>query len=90
MWAKAVNEMIRGIAKEERVVLVDLEAAFLKQSNLPSLYLDYVHPNDAGYDLIAQTYFQALTHGAIATHFEAMPFFSPAGDSFAPMGPAAY
>jgi lysophospholipase L1-like esterase len=73
VWAKAANEMIRAIAKEEKVVLVDLEATFLKQSNLPSLYLDHVHPNDAGYDLIAQTYFQALTHGVVASSFSAMP-----------------
>jgi len=80
-WAKTANEMIRAIAKEDKVVLVDLEAAFLKQSNLPSLYLDHVHPNDAGYDLIAQTYFQALTHGAVASSFDAVPFLfdEPAG-----------
>ena len=40
---------------------VDLEAAFLAQPSLRALYTDHVHPNDAGYEVMAQAFFEAIT-----------------------------
>jgi lysophospholipase L1-like esterase len=63
---KTVNDLIRRIAREEGILLVDHEAAFLAQASLAPLFTDQVHPNDAGYALIADTYFRALTKGTLS------------------------
>jgi hypothetical protein len=39
--------------------------AFQRAGNLPSLFVDQVHPNDAGYDVIAGAFFEAITHGRV-------------------------
>ena len=60
-WVKGVNELIRTMAPQEGALLVDLYAAFEKTGRVSTYMTDHVHPNDAGYDLIAEAYFQALT-----------------------------
>ena len=64
-WVRNANEAIRQLARTERVVLIDAGDAFFKQPNLASLFVDHVHPNDAGYQVLADVYFQGLTHGTI-------------------------
>ena len=59
-WVAAQNVRIRALAKEVGVPLSDPEPLFLKSSSFASLYADHVHPNDAGYDLIAQAFFAAI------------------------------
>ena len=61
-WIVAQNEFIRQMAVEEDVVLVDLHAAF-EQSPLDyrDLFADYIHPSAAGYKLMAETWFAAIT-----------------------------
>lgn len=61
-WIVAQNEFIRQMAIEEDVVLVDLHAAF-EQSPLEyrDLFADYIHPSAAGYKLMAETWFAAIT-----------------------------
>ena len=63
-WIAEQNEAIRQMAAEEGVVLVDLHAAF-ERSPLPwsELFADYIHPSAAGYDLMARTWFDAITRG---------------------------
>ena len=52
------NEAIRAVAREERVPLVDLYAAFVEYGDAPKqsldeLFLDGMHPNDKGHRVIA-------------------------------------
>lgn len=63
-WIIAQNESIRQLAIEEGVVLVDLYAAFERSPLAWSeLFADYIHPSAAGYTLMAQTWFDAITKG---------------------------
>jgi lysophospholipase L1-like esterase len=58
----ALNVNIRAMAREEGAILADLHAAFPSQeSELPDLFADHVHPNDDGYELIADAFFRAIT-----------------------------
>jgi len=56
------NVQIRALATEQGVVLVDNEAAFLAVGDYGSTLLedDGEHPTPAGYQVIAQTFFQAI------------------------------
>lgn len=62
-WVDAQNVIIKQIADEEGAVLVDLNAAF-KQTGMPysSLFVDHVHPKAPGYQIMAQTWFDSITH----------------------------
>ena len=64
MWVALMDTRIRDMAREEGVVLADLEAAFLRTPNMEYgvLYTDHVHPNDAGYEVMAQAFFEAIVH----------------------------
>ena len=63
-WVRRINERVRAMAREEGAALADLHAAFLRESDLPGLFADHVHPNDRGYRVIAAEYFRALTRPA--------------------------
>jgi len=61
-WVAAQNVIIRQVADEEGAVLVDLNGAFLKSGMpLSSLFSDHVHPTAIGYQIMAQTWFDAIT-----------------------------
>jgi len=60
-WVAEMNELIKAMAQQEGALVVDLHAAFMAAGNLPGLFVDHVHPNDRGYELMARTYFDALT-----------------------------
>jgi len=63
-WVADVNNLIRPMAQQQGAFLVDVEKAFLSQGgDLSRFFSDHVHPNDAGYSLIAQTFFEAIAHG---------------------------
>ena len=61
-WVDQVNVTIKQVASEEGAVLVDLNDAF-KRSGLTgsALYVDHVHPTAAGYQIMAQTWFGAIS-----------------------------
>ena len=61
-WIAAMNVRIRELAATEGVVVADLEALFLRQPSLPALFTDHIHPNDAGYEVMAQAFFEAIVH----------------------------
>jgi lysophospholipase L1-like esterase len=60
-WVADMNDLIRAMAQQEGALLVDLHAAFMAAGNSPGLFVDHVHPSPQGYQLIARTYFNALT-----------------------------
>jgi lysophospholipase L1-like esterase len=62
-WVQAMNVLIREMAGDEGAALADLEAAFLRESDLASLFSDHVHPNDAGYEVMAEEFFRAISGG---------------------------
>ena len=64
MWVAVIDAKIRDMAREENVVVADMEAAFLHATNFEYgvHYTDHVHPNDAGYEVMAETFFEAITH----------------------------
>ena len=55
------NDLIRVMALEEGALIVDLHAAFMNAGSLPDLFVDHIHPNSRGYELMAETWFNALT-----------------------------
>ena len=65
-WVAAMDARIRDLARQEGAVLADLEAAFLREPTMPRLFADHVHPSDAGYEVMAQAFFEALTRPAPA------------------------
>ena len=63
-WITAINTGIKGLAQEQGAFLVDLYQAFQNQGgDISRLFSDAVHPNDAGYDVIANGFFEAIAHG---------------------------
>ena len=61
-----MNVRIKALAQEQKVTLADLNAEFKAAGNLPALFADDVHPNDAGYQVIAQGWFKAITRARSA------------------------
>jgi len=83
-WVRRMNELVRQMAAAERVPVAEIHGDFLKQPSLPPLFADFLHPNDAGYQLVSQAFFRAITQplpGASAASFdEAGPaLFVPPG-----------
>jgi len=68
-WIALQDERIRAMAAEEGALLVDLEAAFLQAGPLDTLFEDHVHPNAAGFELMADTFFEAIAHGQTPAAF---------------------
>ncbi len=63
-WITAINTGIKTVAQEQGAFLVDLYQAFQNQGgDLSRFFSDPVHPNDAGYDVITNGYFEAIAHG---------------------------
>jgi lysophospholipase L1-like esterase len=60
------NVMIKALAQQESIVLADLNADFKAAGNLSALFDDDVHPNDAGYQVMAQGWFKAITRARSA------------------------
>jgi lysophospholipase L1-like esterase len=60
-WIEEMNQLIEAMAREEGALLVDLHAAFVAAGNPSGFFVDHVHPSPAGYDVIARTWFDALT-----------------------------
>jgi len=60
------NVGIKALAREQNIVLADLNADFKAAGNLGALFADDVHPNDAGYQVMAQGWFKAITRARSA------------------------
>ena len=66
-WVHATDVEIRALARDEGALLVDLEAAFLAQGDLTQLFADHIHPNDRGYQIMAEEFFKAITEPQTST-----------------------
>jgi lysophospholipase L1-like esterase len=62
-WIDGINTQIKALAPAEGAFVVDLNQAFKNQPSLPALFADHVHPNAAGYEVIARGFFEAIAHG---------------------------
>ena len=81
----AMNEKIKALAREQGAALADSYAAFTKAGNLPTLFDGQVHPDDAGYQLIAGAFFIAIARPPAATSSGLRLFFhAPAVTSAGP------
>ena len=60
-WVQEENRLLQDLARAERIPLADPAKLFFAQSNLPAYFADSVHPNDAGHELIARAFFEAVT-----------------------------
>jgi lysophospholipase L1-like esterase len=80
-WVKRMNDLVRAMAKQERAAIAEVHGDFLKQPSLPSLFDDFLHPNDAGFRLIASSFFAAITGPISASTSRRAPsfFFEPSG-----------
>ena len=66
-WVATINTGLKTMAREEGAFVVDLNQAFQNQGgDLSRFFADAVHPNDAGYDVIANGFFEAIAHGKAA------------------------
>lgn len=60
------NVGIKALAREQNVLLADIDADFRAAGSLSALFDDDVHPNDAGYQVLAQAWFKAITRARSA------------------------
>jgi lysophospholipase L1-like esterase len=63
-WVHQMNTVVRGLARQEGVVLVDIEKVFLADPDQPSLFDDHVHPSSKGVGIIVDEFFRAITRRA--------------------------
>jgi len=90
-WVHNQDALIRQLAAQEGVVLVDLEAAFLKAfadngGDYQVYFTDHVHPSDLGYQLMAKTFFEAITqpNSSVAAGLQAFSLRPPGPSSTFP------
>ncbi len=65
-WIDEMNAKIKALAHQEGIAVADLNAEFKAQADMPSLYSDDLHPNDAGYEVMAQGWMKGIA-GARST-----------------------
>jgi lysophospholipase L1-like esterase len=87
VWNDQMNELIKGLATSEGAILADLNAAFKAKGSLPALFSgdpNGVHPNDAGYDVMADAFLKAITgaRSPSAASRRALPLFLVAPGHF--------
>ena len=63
-WVKRMNVAVKAMAAQENVPVAEIEAGFYRtaggDSGLPALFVDTVHPNDRGYQIISDAFFRAI------------------------------
>ena len=67
VWVDQMNVLIKNLAREQGALLADLNAEFKAQGgDLSRFFVDDVHFNDAGYDVMARAWFKYLTQARSA------------------------
>jgi lysophospholipase L1-like esterase len=73
-WTESTNASLKQLAREEGAFVVDLYEAFrLQGGEVSRFFTDHVHPNAAGYEVIAEGFFQAIALGREAPRASARP-----------------
>jgi lysophospholipase L1-like esterase len=69
-WVAEANAAIRALARSEGVVVADIEKVLLAAAggNFSQLFVDHVHPNDRGYELIADEFYRAVSSARTSTN----------------------
>ncbi len=75
VWAEEMNVLVKEMAASENTPVADIHAAFMSEPVLSDLFSDHIHPNDDGYDLIADVFFRTITtaRGAAAASWRSGP-----------------
>jgi acyl-CoA thioesterase-1 len=74
-WVRFMNDRLKQMAAQLRVPVADIHAAFVARPNYgTAIMADFLHPNEQGHVLIAQTWFQAITRPAAAAAARPDPF----------------
>jgi lysophospholipase L1-like esterase len=87
-WHDQMNELIKALARSEGAILADLNAAFKAQPSLPALFSgdpEGVHPNDAGYSVMADAFLKAITgarSASVSATSRSLPLFLAAPAPF--------
>ena len=66
IWITQMNDLLRAMAQEEGVRVAEIHADFMAEPSLESLFVDHVHPNDMGYQVMSRSWFRAITSPAAA------------------------
>jgi lysophospholipase L1-like esterase len=67
LWIATVDNGLKAMAREEGAFLVDLNLAFQNQGgDLSRFFVDDVHLNESGHEVIANGFFEAIAHGRAA------------------------
>jgi lysophospholipase L1-like esterase len=74
-WVRDMNVRIKAMAAPLQVPVADIYDAFSKAPVLTALYSDFLHPNEQGYTLMAQTWFQTITRPIVASSSASAPVF---------------
>ncbi len=86
-WVAKTNETLRALAYSQGFLLADVHKAFMAEPSLASLFYDHVHPNDAGYAIIARELLRAVSGDPTAVVGAADPTFDvPAPPALLPLG----
>jgi lysophospholipase L1-like esterase len=64
-WIDIQDDNIRALAVEEGALLVDLEMRFYDAGPLNTLFVDHIHPNDRGFEVMAEGFFESITRGQL-------------------------
>ena len=59
-WVADMDARIKALGREMGVPVADPQALFVASPNFQNLFVDHVHPNNSGYELIAQAFFTAI------------------------------
>lgn len=67
-WIDQMNVKIKAMALQEQALLADVNSEFKNATGggLASLFSDDIHPNDSGYQVLAQAWFRAITRARSA------------------------
>jgi lysophospholipase L1-like esterase len=60
-WLEDTNRQLRDLSASQGIPLADTHAAFMADRDPSRLFSDGIHPNERGYELMAEVFFRAIT-----------------------------